>query len=113
MVKIVGNSADKNSNDLYQSLILEITNLTDDWYNLICDGNEKYPKDRDCNWYIRIEWSCGLKPIYIVEHQGKILSEFYVQCETYESALLTLKKLLKTAIQKYKETKNYKTICRF
>jgi hypothetical protein len=82
------------------SLIQEITNLTDEWYFLI---GKDHHKDRDCHWYIETRWSYGFTPVYTVQHHGYILHDFEdTECSSYEDALKTLKKIL---IQKIEEEK--------
>lgn len=88
-----------------QTLIEEITKLTKKWYTLI---GPDHHKDKDCHWYINTVWSYGCDPIYRVEHYGYIYDDVAKDCETYEAALIMLKKELEWAIQtiQYKEYRN-------
>ena len=82
-----------------ETLIAEITRLTDEWYFLI--GGEHH-KDKDCHWYIETKWSYGYIPKYIIQHRGYILGNLQEEFCSYEKALLGLKKIL---IEKIKEEK--------
>lgn len=77
----------------------EITNLTEEWYNLI--GNDHH-KDRDCHWYIETKWSYGYPPVYTVHHYGYIVDEIEEECDSYNNALLKLKEVLTEEIKQYK-----------
>lgn len=78
----------------------EILKLSEEWHEIVCEGIHK---DRDCHWYIQSEWSYGLKPKYYVRHHGHIADEIEAKCETYEDALITLKKIIKRAIERENE----------
>jgi hypothetical protein len=84
------------------TIIEEITKLTNEWYNLI--GGEHH-KDRDCHWYINTKWSYGQHPVYVLEHYGYVYDEIITEFKSYDEALLALKEELQYAIDQYK--KNY------
>ena len=46
-----------------------IVDLTKLWYQVV---NLDHHKDKDCHWYINIEYSYGGKPVYVVKHYGYI-----------------------------------------
>jgi hypothetical protein len=79
----------------------EITKLTKEWYYLI--GPEHH-KDRDCHWFIHTNWSYGEKPTFTIRHNGYILDEIVIPCESYQEALERLQKLLVASIEKEKES---------
>ena len=62
-----------------QDLITELTKL---WYCALVDHH----KDNDCHFYIKMKWSYGKEPVYVVEHYGYILDEVYEEFETYAEA---------------------------
>jgi hypothetical protein len=78
----------------------EITDLTEQWYNLI--GGEHH-KDRDCHWWIETMWSYGKPPVYVVSHNGYILDYVNDEFDSYSEALESLVYTLKTAISNEKE----------
>lgn len=83
-------------------LVEEITKLTDEWYFLI---GKDHHKDHDCHWYIETKWSYGLSPTYVIWHYGYILDEIHEECDSYEIALLKLKKILTEKIAEEKRRK--------
>lgn len=82
------------------TIVEEITNLTDEWYFLI---GKDHHKDRDCHWYIETKWSYGYSPVYIVQHYGYILDYIVIECSSYEQALITLKETLIREIEQCKK----------
>jgi hypothetical protein len=62
-----------------EQLITELTKL---WYFTLVDHH----KDSDCHFYIKMQWSYGQEPVYVVEHYGYILEETYEKFETYAQA---------------------------
>lgn len=84
-----------------QKIIDEINILSEQWYELV---GQDHHKDRDCHWYITTTWSYGLPPKYKIEHHGYILDEFLIECNTYESALIELRRLIQRAIERHNET---------
>ena len=88
------------------TIVEEITKLTDDWYFLIGSGHHK---DRCCHWYVEIKWSYGDPPKYTVQHWGYILGDIVEEFNSYEEALIGLKKILTEKIaeeKKYQEEEN-------
>lgn len=85
------------------SIIQEITNLTQEWYTLI--GGDHH-KDRDCHWYIETKWSYGNKPEYIIRHYGYILDEIEECWNSYDLALSRLKEILEEKIKEEKDCQN-------
>ena len=83
-----------------KNIIEEITELTNQWYELI--GNQHH-KDRDCHWYIETKWSYGNLPTYIVWHHGYILDEIEENWSTYDLALKRLKEILEEKIKEERE----------
>lgn len=81
------------------TIIEEITKLTEEWYTLI--GSDHH-KDRDCHWYIETKWSYGQPTKYIVQHYGYIIDEISETWKTYELALERLKEILTEEIKQYK-----------
>jgi len=81
------------------TVIEEITKLTEEWYTLI---GPDHHKDRDCHWYIETKWSYGQPAIYIIQHYGYIIDEFNETWKTYELALERLKEILTEEIKQYK-----------
>lgn len=82
-----------------KDIIEEITKLTDEWYCLI---GPDHHKDRDCHWYVETKWSYGFPPKYLVCHYGYILDTIERECDSYESALGTLKEILTSEIEEYR-----------
>ena len=85
-----------------ETVIEEITKLTNEWYFLI---GPDHHKDKDCHWYIETKWSYGYPPKYIVRHFGYILDEIEEEYKTHEEALVGLKDIL---TEKIKEEKIHK-----
>jgi hypothetical protein len=85
------------------SIIQEITNLTQEWYTLI--GSDHH-KDRDCHWYVETVWSYGNKPEYIIRHYGYILDEIEERWNSYDLALGRLKEILEEKIKEEKESQD-------
>lgn len=81
------------------TIIEEITKLTEEWYTLI---GPDHHKDRDCHWYIETKWSYGQPAIYIIQHYGYIIDEVSETWKTYELALERLKEILTEEIKQYK-----------
>jgi len=74
-----------------EKLITELCKL---WQCTLVDHH----KDVDSHFYIKMKWSYGKEPVYIVEHYGYILDEAYEEFETYAAAQLYLIKYLMEAI---------------
>jgi len=81
------------------TIIEEITKLTDEWYGLI---GKDHHKDRDCHWYIETKWSYGFPPKYIIWHHGYIVDEIEEECDSYELALTRLKEIISKEIKEHK-----------
>ena len=86
--------------DITNTLIKEITRLSEIWYSLI---RQDHHKDRDCHWHIETVWSYGQAPTYFVRHYGYILNDISEPYESYEASLRGLVKILQTSI---KDTEN-------
>jgi hypothetical protein len=84
-----------------ESIVEEITKLSDEWYTLI---GPSHHKDRDCHWYIETKWSYGQPPVYTVHHYGYILDRIEEECNSYEEALTVLRDILKEKIEEEKKT---------
>ncbi len=78
----------------------QILKLTEEWYELV-SGN--HHKDRDCHWYIETRWSYGETPEYRVFHNGYVTDDIEISCDSYETALIELRNILKRAIEREKE----------
>lgn len=76
--------------------IKTITQLTDEWYQLI---GKDHHKDRDCHFYINTVWSYGQDPVYRVEHYGYLVDEIEQQFSSYDEAVNYLEKKLKEIIK--------------
>jgi len=59
-----------------------ITELCKLWQCTLIDHH----KDSDAHFYIKMKWSYGNEPVYIVEHYGYILEETYMEFESYSEA---------------------------
>lgn len=79
----------------------EIVKLSEEWYELI-SGN--HHKDKDCHWYIETRWSYGEQPEFRVLHHGYITDDIEIACDSYETALMELRTILKRAIEREKES---------
>jgi hypothetical protein len=84
-----------------ESIIEEITKLSDEWYTLI---GPSHHKNRDCHWYVETKWSYGQPPTYTVQHYGYILDRIEEECESYEEALTVLRDILKEKIEEEKKS---------
>ena len=73
-----------------------ITNLTNEWYQLI--GRDHH-KDRDCHFYINTVWSYGQDQKYRVEHYGYVADEIDEDFNTYDQAADFLIKKLQQIIK--------------
>jgi len=78
----------------------EINKLSEEWYELI-SGN--HHKDKDCHWYIETRWSYGEQPEFRVLHNGYVTDDIEIACDSYETALLELRTIIKRAIKRQKE----------
>jgi hypothetical protein len=78
-VKIV-KMGDKMTFNEKKDLVTELTKL---WYCTLVDHH----KDNDGHFYIKMKWSYGQEPTFVVEHYGYILDELYQEFKTYEQAL--------------------------
>lgn len=79
----------------------EIKKLTEEWYELISGDHHK---DRDCHWYIESRWSYGEDPEFRVMHNGYVTDNIEIACDSYETALMELRTLIKRAIERVKES---------
>ena len=79
----------------------DIVKLSEEWYELI-SGN--HHKDRDCHWYIETRWSYGEQPKFRELHHGYITDDIEIACDSYETALMELRTILKRAIEREKES---------
>ena len=82
-------------NDIHK----EILKLTAEWYELISGDINK---DRDCHWRIETCWSYGKEPEYRIYHYGYICDNIEIACDSYETALKELKKLIQRCIEREK-----------
>ena len=73
-----------------------ITNLTNEWYQLI---GKDHHKDRDCHFYINTVWSYGQDQKYRVEHYGYVSDEIEEEFDTYGEAIDFLEKKLRNMIK--------------
>lgn len=80
----------------------EIFKLSEEWYELISSNHHK---DKDCHWYIEIRWSYGEQPEFRVLHHGYMTDDIEIACDSYETALMELRTILKRAIEREKESK--------
>ena len=78
----------------------EIIKLSEEWYELISGDVHK---DRDCHWYIETRWSYGEQPEFIVLHNGYVTDDIEIACDSYETALIELRTIIKRAIERQKE----------
>lgn len=74
----------------------EIVRLTQIWYEYV---NLEHHKDRDCHFYIEVDYAYGEAPVYKVFHQGYVDKGFEV-ATTRESAHQTLLNGLRNMIKK-------------
>lgn len=81
-----------------ETLIEEITKLGDEWYRAI---GPSHHKDRDFHWYVTTKWSYGEPPKYFVQHFGYILDDINEGFDSYEEALVELKKRLTEEVEEY------------
>lgn len=79
----------------------EIKILTAEWYELISGDHHK---DRDCHWYIESRWSYGEDPEFRVMHNGYVTDNIEIACDSYETALMELRTLIKRSIERVKES---------
>ena len=84
-----------------ESIIEEITKLSDEWYLLI---GPRHHKDKCCHWYVEIKWSYGQPPKYSAQHWGYILGDIVEEFASYDEALVGLKNIL---IEKIEEEKKF------
>ena len=80
----------------------EIFKLSEEWYELISSDHHK---DKDCHWHIETRWSYGEQPEFRVLHYGYITDDIEIACDSYETALIELRTILKRAIEREKESK--------
>lgn len=78
----------------------EILRLTKFWYEYV---NGDHHKDRDCHFYITIDWAYGEKPRYLVEHHAYISDDINVLCNSYEEAEQELLDSIRDIIKKEKK----------
>ena len=79
----------------------EILELTKEWQKALYEQNGVH-KDRDCHWHIETCWSYGQEPDYYVYHYGYIAGDQRIACDSYETALEELKKVLQKCINEQK-----------
>ncbi len=78
----------------------EIVKLSEQWYELISSNHHK---DKDCHWYIETRWSYGEQPEFRVLHHGYITDDIEIACDSYDTALMELRTIIKRAIEREKE----------
>lgn len=75
----------------------QITELSAKWYKYVSGDHHK---DKDCHFYIQVDYAYGEPPIYSAEHYGYIGDEFEIQTDSYPAAQKALLKAMKEMIKK-------------
>lgn len=75
----------------------EISSLTEKWFDYV---SKDHHKDRDCHFYINIDYAYGREPIYEISHYGYVGQEFTEEAKTLEEAETKLLAGIKAIIAK-------------
>lgn len=78
----------------------EIVELTNKWYEYV---SQDHHKDRDCHFYITLDYKYGDEPIFEIDHYGYVGDEFHAKAHTLEKAQVILLDRIKQMISKQKE----------
>ena len=78
----------------------DIVRLSEEWHDLISGDHHK---DKDCHWYIETRWSYGEQPEFRVLHHGYVTDDIEIACDSYDTALMELRTIIKRAIEREKE----------
>ena len=78
----------------------DIVRLSEEWHDLISGDHHK---DKDCHWYIETRWSYGKQPEFRVLHHGYVTDNIEIACDSYDTALMELRTIIKRAIEREKE----------
>ena len=78
----------------------DILRLSEEWHDLISGDHHK---DKDCHWYIETRWSYGEQPEFRVLHHGYVTDDIEIACDSYDTALMELRTIIKRAIEREKE----------
>ena len=75
----------------------QIIDLSGKWYEYV---TIQHHKDRDCHWYIDVDYAYGQEPKYTANHFGYVFHEIHEQLarDNLEQAEGDLLALIKTAI---------------
>lgn len=78
-----------------------IIQLTKFWYDYV---TKDHHKDRDCHWYVEVDYAYGDKPKYTAYHSGYIADHLVGSYrDTFEEAQADLLNLIKQAIEEERE----------
>ncbi len=79
----------------------EIIELTQKWHEYISPNHHK---DRDCHWYIEVDYAYGEEPIFTACHYGYVADALMGEPQgTLEDAERDLLNLIKKAVGQQKE----------
>jgi hypothetical protein len=80
----------------------QIVELSQKWYEYV---SQDHHKDRDCHWYVEMDFAYGNEPIFRACHYGYIAHDLKVKPDrkTYEEAENDLLELIKSAIEGERE----------
>lgn len=70
----------------------ELQDLTSKWFEYV---SLDHHKDRDCHFYITLDYKYGGMPIFGIDHYGYVGDEFHAKAHTLDKA----KKILKERIE--------------
>jgi hypothetical protein len=65
------------------SIDKELQELTNKWYAYVSSDHHK---DRDCHFYITLDYKYGELPIFEIDHYGYVGDEFHAKAHTLEKA---------------------------
>lgn len=82
------------------SIQSEIVDLTNKWYEYV---SQDHHKDRDCHFYITLDYKYGDEPIFEIDHYGYVGDEFHAKAHTLEKAQAILLDRIKQMIKKQQE----------
>lgn len=74
--------------------------LTNKWYEYVSGDHHK---DRDCHFYIMLDYKYGETPIFEIDHYGYIGGEFHAKAHTLEKAKTILEQRIKRMIEVERE----------
>jgi len=79
----------------------KIVQLTDKWYRFIVKDHHK---DKDCHWYIEVDFAYGQEPTFKAFHFGYLAGDLELPSRTtYAEAEEDLLELIEAAIEKERE----------